>query len=733
MRKFNLLWSFLLLIGILHAQSITITTKQAGTLHQQITSPEKIKELTVKGRINRPDLDWLNSHCPQLMNLNLEEATIEAWNDPEDEWMAFPANLFPSSFANNTVLQRLVLPVSVTQMGVSCLIRTTSLVSIVCKNATPASADEDYPFIFSEQTLSSATLYVPEGAIETFRQAIGWKFKTIKPLSEEGKTNPSEERYRLSADGTTLLQWLSQEKVIDFTTDPPLNNITAIAENAFGSPETGLPIEQITLPSTLKSIGQYAFGNCTQLRTIVLGNQLTHIGNGAFLGCEQLTAINLPDTLQSLGRGAFSGCCSLKKVVIPPSVKKIENSTFYDCFQLKELLLPSSLTEIGAMAFAHTALKELQLGQTLITVIGAEAFGECPYLSKVVFPKTLQSIENEVFLSCHQLRDSEGLQYVTTIGSKAFYETQLTTLSLTNATEIGAWAFAKTAIGELFFPENLQNIGASAFEGCTQLKKVVFSRSGKLPHSGRKAFKGCISLREVDLGNLPRVDDGSFFECSHLTSILWSSHLKTIASSAFYACHDLEEIIFPETLQEVEDWAFYNCNRLRKIVFGSSAEKIGQETFSNCLALQTTTLGQSITELGDWCFRNCPLLKELYVAATTPPTLGQKVFEGVNVQEVAFFVPKASIALYQSAEQWKEFLSIKPLGISIRDSQKTDFILNGDWLEVSEALWVELYDLNGNRMAQGTGKLRLPSQSVVYLLCWMDKARKSHTRLIKLQ
>ncbi len=85
MRKFNLLWSFLLLIGVLHAQSVTITTKQAGTLHQQITSPEKIKELTVKGHINRPDLNWLNSHCPQLMNLNLEEATIEAWNDPEEK------------------------------------------------------------------------------------------------------------------------------------------------------------------------------------------------------------------------------------------------------------------------------------------------------------------------------------------------------------------------------------------------------------------------------------------------------------------------------------------------------------------------------------------------------------------------------------------------------------------------------------------------------------------------
>ena len=75
-------------------------------------------------------------------------------------------------------------------------------------------------------------------------------------------------------------------------------------------------------------IGNLAFYNCNNLKSITIGNGVTSIGNGAFYNCCSFTSIIIPDSVTSIGWSAFSGCTSLTSIVIPNSVNKIDKYAF---------------------------------------------------------------------------------------------------------------------------------------------------------------------------------------------------------------------------------------------------------------------------------------------------------------------------------------------------------------------------------------------------------------------
>lgn len=93
-------------------------------------------------------------------------------------------------------------------------------------------------------------------------------------------------------------------------------------------------------PSALRTIGNYAFANCTSIKELRLNEGLQQIGQSALSGNAQLTDIDLPSTLTSLGNNCFEGC-GFSQIVIPASVesfgtylaKNCNNNdvTFYIC------------------------------------------------------------------------------------------------------------------------------------------------------------------------------------------------------------------------------------------------------------------------------------------------------------------------------------------------------------------------------------------------------------------
>ena len=82
------------------------------------------------------------------------------------------------------------------------------------------------------------------------------------------------------------------------------------------------------VPSSVKSIGDWAFYNCNLMEDLVISEGVTRIGSEAFCGCSSLKSISLPESLVELGSDVFYGCKSLKHITLPSTVKNVGSHAF---------------------------------------------------------------------------------------------------------------------------------------------------------------------------------------------------------------------------------------------------------------------------------------------------------------------------------------------------------------------------------------------------------------------
>ena len=180
-------------------------------------------------------------------------------------------------------------------------------------------------------------------------------------------------------------------------------------------------ITAVSLPSGLTSIGEYAFSECSNLRTVKIPDNVTKIEDDAFNGCSHLEEIVFPSGLTSIGSGAFISCSSLTSIVIPGQVKEIAYYTFGYCTNLTSVTIPNSVESIGGMAF-NGCEKLISVSiPSSVTEIGISAFMDCLSLSRVKIPANVTSIQNGTFFRCYGLTDVIIPSCVTSIGLNAFY------------------------------------------------------------------------------------------------------------------------------------------------------------------------------------------------------------------------------------------------------------------------------------------------------------------------
>lgn len=245
--------------------------------------------------------------------------------------------------------------------------------------------------------------------------------------------------------------------------------VTGIGNHAFDGMTT-LETLEIENPTSLKSVGDYAFNGCDKLVGPLDLSGVTDMGKYAFNGCERLGSgednegVKLSDSLTEIPEYAFNGC-GLKNVNIPTNCTEIGNNAFANNSLSGELNLPSSLITIGERAFYRYNSSSDTGGFSSITIpssvtkIGANAFSGHKSLETV-------TLEHE---------DKENL----TIADGAFGTDTYTAHNYLDSITVGDITYEDVHMGTQFLTKNnvgeLLNNGVNCYLG--DLKPLEYERT----------------------------------------------------------------------------------------------------------------------------------------------------------------------------------------------------------------------------------------------------------------
>ncbi len=423
-------------------------------------------------------------------------------------------------------------------------------------------------------------------------------------------------------------------------------------------------------------IPDYAFGNCTTLKNIIIPEGITAIGTYAFCFCVGISSITIPDGVTNVGAYAFQGCTNLTSVTIPKSVTRmarafydcsslvtagpigsnsnivygwtdeIPDGAFADCNHLSSIIIPNGVTSIGSQAFLSCyELTSITIPSS-VTSIGRQAFSLCSNLNSITIPSGVTIFSDYLFAGCTSLTDITISNTVTSIGEKTFAGcTDLTSIIIpTGVNNIGEYAFEDcTNLASIIIADNVHSIGYGAFSGCTGLTAITIPDS--VSSVGGRAFEGCASLTNITISNsLSNISNLVFGDCTSLKSVTIPNSVTTIASGAFYGCSSLTTVSIPGSITSVGrgafegctglttagplgsgtciefGWmssipenAFFGCSGLCNVTLPSGLNSIGSSAFRGCSSLSSIVFPDSLTSIGDCAFSGCGSLNDVVI------------------------------------------------------------------------------------------------------------------------
>ena len=209
-------------------------------------------------------------------------------------------------------------------------------------------------------------------------------------------------------------------------------------------------ITEVTIPESVRAIGQSAFYDNQYLKSVTLNNRMETINRSLFNYCKKLAVVRGGRNVKIVDQSAFSGCDSLRSIsdITPVTInssafyncrkleslnfsriKSIGYESFYCCFGLKEADLTTLTSIYGRSFIGCTGLKKVTFGND-ITTIKSDAFNECDALEEVVLGSSINSLESNCFYST---KNALKRVYITApappaVGTAPFYSPTSVTL-----------------------------------------------------------------------------------------------------------------------------------------------------------------------------------------------------------------------------------------------------------------------------------------------------------------
>lgn len=425
--------------------------------------------------------------------------------------------------------------------------------------------------------------------------------------------------------------------------------VTSISSKTFSGCTN---LTSIDIPQTMTYIGSYAFYDCGNMQTMTIPTSVYSIGSNAFTGCGGEQYLNCQTSYNSWGGsdGAYYDS-KITKITIGANITNINSYAFFGCRNLSEVILPNTVTTIGRNAFDGTNLSTIELPATIKT-IGYNAFpssmskmtcnattpptletengngtpslgnisiiyvpqGGSKQVYKDTYPWSSKTIldgsENPVVVTVRpgemgeeilkQINYLADVNFLTLSGAINDVDIANIKNSMPNLVSIDMSGldmknipsdmfFERKALLSIILPQNVETIGAYAFNGCINLESIVLPEGLKKIENGNSG---------ADINGQYYGNAGSFSNCSSLKSVLFPSTLEGVGNYAFYGCNRLQKVEFKEGATYVGSYAFASCSSLNDLTLPNSLKNIGEAAFIYCTSLRNITIPEGVTSIG---------------------------------------------------------------------------------------------------------------------------------------
>lgn len=395
-------------------------------------------------------------------------------------------------------------------------------------------------------------------------------------------------------------------------------------------------LKTVVLPKSVSVIGDQAFGNCVNLKKVIVKGELSSVGVDVFEGSDNWEYksitdeygdkfimfenflykydgeianntivkseedkgsneiasqqyLYIPSEVKELCSGSFKDQPGIVGVELPSKYTQLPKEVFANCRNLKSVDL-KNVTEINDSAFYDCAsLETIDLSK--VTSIGSSAFNNTN-ISSITLSNELTTINNSTFANCLNLGNVTIPTSVTKIDDYAFAnDEKITEMSLSdNVTFLGIGAFSNTRIKTFKTPKLIQTIPDELFMGDIALESIELVKEEDMIQTKSVVYN------EFDATQTEKDAYGNDLYVYSYTGI------QTIGNNAFKGCIKLTSIYFP--YKEFEEDEYTGLNQSKKVPIKKSIVQIGESAFEGTGLIEFNT-PVTVTSFGRGMLKNC--------------------------------------------------------------------------------------------------------------------------------